>query len=188
MAGCHDEFASYAHGSKGSRDHFHVQPCPGQGAGLSKAKAFARADMLWAFPQPEPNPYQLEWDDLIEAIRQDTPYNEAKRGAEASLVSSMGRMAAHTGQIVEWDDILNSEHEFAPDVDKLAMDSTAAADCRLGRQVSHSPAGHPQRPRDGSGDWRNRWQSVGRIGRRGQGEKKSTVGAPPLTGGVRAEV
>ena len=35
----------------------------------------------------------------------------------------MGRMAAHTGQIIEWDDILNSTHEFAPDVDKLAMDT-----------------------------------------------------------------
>ena len=54
--------------------------------------------MVWALPQPEPNPYQLEWDDLIDAIRQDKPYNEAKRGAEASLVTSMGRMAAHTGR------------------------------------------------------------------------------------------
>jgi len=36
-------------------------------------------------PQPEPNPYQLEWDHLIEAIRNDKPHNEAKRGAEASL-------------------------------------------------------------------------------------------------------
>jgi hypothetical protein len=84
-----------------------------------------KADLLWKFPQPEPNPYQLEWDDLIEAIRQDKPYNEAKRGAEASLVSSMGRMAAHTGQIVTYDEMLNCEHEFAPSVDKLTMHSPA---------------------------------------------------------------
>ncbi len=81
--------------------------------------------MLWAFPQPEPNPYQLEWDDLIEAIRNDKPYNEVKRGAEASLVTSMGRMAAHTGQIVTYEEMLNCDHEFAPDVDKLTMDSPA---------------------------------------------------------------
>jgi len=67
----------------------------------------------------------LEWNDLIDAIREDKPYNEAKRGAEASLVSSMGRMAAHTGQIITFDQILNHEHEFAPDVDKLSMDSPA---------------------------------------------------------------
>jgi hypothetical protein len=35
----------------------------------------------------------------------------------------MGRMAAHTGQEITFDDFLNSEHEFAPDVDKLTMDS-----------------------------------------------------------------
>ena len=37
----------------------------------------------------------------------------------------MGRMAAHTGQIVTYDDMLNCEHEFAPEVDKLKMDSPA---------------------------------------------------------------
>ncbi len=122
MAGCHDEFASYAHGSKGCAIISTSSHTPGKVRTFS-GQNFARADMLWAFPQPEPSPYQLEWDDLIDAIRQDKPYNEAKRGAEASLVSSMGRMAAHTGQIIEWDDIMNSEHEFAPEVDKFTMDS-----------------------------------------------------------------
>ncbi len=67
----------------------------------------------------------MEWEDLVDAIRQDKPYNEVKRGAEASLVTSMGRMAAHTGQIVTYDQILNLDHEFAPDLDKLTMDSPA---------------------------------------------------------------
>ena len=76
-------------------------------------------------PQPEKNPYQLEWDDLLDAIRNDKPYNEIKRGATASLVTSMGRMAAHTGQEVTFDQILNSDHEFAPNLDKLTMTSDA---------------------------------------------------------------
>jgi hypothetical protein len=62
---------------------------------------------------------------LIEAIRQNKPYNEVKRGAIASLVTSMGRMAAHTGQIITYDDMLNLDHEFAPDVDKFTADSPA---------------------------------------------------------------
>jgi hypothetical protein len=81
--------------------------------------------VLWKFGQKEPNPYQLEWDHLMDAIRQDKPYNEAERGAKASLVTSMGRMAAHTAQVVTYDDILNCEHEFAPDVDKLTLDGPA---------------------------------------------------------------
>ena len=37
----------------------------------------------------------------------------------------MGRMAAHTGQVITFDDMLNCKHEFAPDVDKLTMDGPA---------------------------------------------------------------
>ena len=59
----------------------------------------------------------------MEAIRRDRPYNEVRRGAEASLVASMGRMAAHTGQLITREQILGLEHEFAPTVDQLAMDS-----------------------------------------------------------------
>jgi threonine dehydrogenase-like Zn-dependent dehydrogenase len=53
-----------------------------------------------AMEQPEPNPYRREWEDLVAAIVDDTPYNEAARGAEASLVTAMGRMAAHVGRTV----------------------------------------------------------------------------------------
>jgi hypothetical protein len=37
----------------------------------------------------------------------------------------MGRMAAHTGNITTFDQILNSNHEFAPDVDKMTPDGPA---------------------------------------------------------------
>jgi hypothetical protein len=124
MNGCTGGFDSYAHGSKGvgvisTNGHY-----PGK-VRTYKGHNTTRENQIWAFPQPEPNPYQLEWDDLIDAIRQDKPYNEVKRGAEASLVNTMGRMAAHTGQIITFDQALNCEHEFAPNVDKLTMDSPA---------------------------------------------------------------
>ena len=84
--------------------------------------------MAWDFPGVEPSPYQLEWDHLIAQgdPRRTTPYNEVKRGVEASLVTSMGRMACphRRGRHLR-DDILNSPHEFAPDVDKLVVDGPA---------------------------------------------------------------
>ena len=73
----------------------------------------------------EQNPYQNEWNDLLDAIRDDKPYNEAARGVEASIVSNMGRMAAHTGREITFDEMLQCEHEMAPGVDKLTMDSPA---------------------------------------------------------------
>ncbi len=43
-------------------------------------------------------------------IRDDQKYNEVERGVQASVVTSMGRMAAHTGQEVTYDEMLNCEH------------------------------------------------------------------------------
>jgi hypothetical protein len=65
----------------------------------------------------------MEWDDLIAAIREDKPYNETRRGTEASLQAVMGRMAAHTGQYITREALVKHDHEFAPQVDALAMDS-----------------------------------------------------------------
>ncbi len=125
MSGCHTEFASYAHGTKGSAVITTARHTPGKVRTLKGQDFDNKADQIWAYPQPEESPYQLEWNDLVDAIREDKPYNEAKRGAEASLVASMGRMAAHTGQVITFDQILEHEHEFAPHVDKLAMDAAA---------------------------------------------------------------
>ena len=68
-------------------------------------------------PNPE-RPALMSDDDLLDAIRNDKPYNEAERGALASQVCNMGRMAAHTGQRVMWDDALTAA-PLAPDLEKL---------------------------------------------------------------------
>jgi predicted dehydrogenase len=124
MAGCQDKFASYAHGSKGlgvisENGHFPAHARIYQGQAMEKSK------IQWQFPGNEPNPYQLEWEHLTEAIRNDKPYNEVKRGTEASLVTAMGRFAAHTGQPVTYEDMLKTGAEFAPEVDKLTLDGPA---------------------------------------------------------------
>ena len=124
MVGCHDRFASYVHGAKGLGVVSASSHSPGR-CRLFQGHKMTRQNLLWAYPQPERNPYRLEWEDLIEAIKEDKPYNEIERGAVASLVSSMGRMAAHTGQVVTYDEILNSDHEFAPNLDQLTFDSDA---------------------------------------------------------------
>ncbi len=121
--GCKQEFASYAHGSKGSAvisaNAHSSGRCPVYAGQLLKGKA------VWRAPRNEPSPYQVEWDRLMDAIRNDKPFNEAKRGTEASLVTVMGRLAAHTGQVWTYEQTLNHEHEFAPDVDKLELNGPA---------------------------------------------------------------
>jgi predicted dehydrogenase len=117
---CHQEFASYCHGTKGSGVISESGHWPSK-ARLYKTHTMVEKDLLWEFGEENNNPYQDEWEHLMAAIRKDKPYNEVKRGVEASLVTSMGRMAAHTGQVITRDMILKHDHEFAPDVDKLVL-------------------------------------------------------------------
>jgi predicted dehydrogenase len=153
QAGCHMDHSTTVHGTKGMavvsaaghipaksmivKDHVPVRireprpprPQKDKDGKLLPApppeKLVLPPSVAWYAEQPEPNPYDLEWQDFIEAIRNNKPYNELERGVKASLVTSMGRMACHTGVIVTYDEILNSPYEFAPDVDKLTLDGPA---------------------------------------------------------------
>ena len=117
-------YATYAHGTKGMAVVSRHGDCGGPSS-IHKGQNPDRESMVWQskVKSQDNDPYANEWNDLIDAIRDDKPYNEAKRGVEASVVTSMGRMAAHTGQEITYEDMLNCEHEFAPDADKFTNDS-----------------------------------------------------------------
>jgi len=126
MSGCQRIYSSYVHGTKGMAIASKSGDC-GLPSSIYASQKADESKLCWTskVPPNERNPYDNEWNDLIDAIRNDKPYSEVERGAIASLVSSMGRMAAHTGQAISYEQILNSPHEFAPNVDKLTMDSPA---------------------------------------------------------------
>lgn len=126
VAGCHNEFAVYAHGSKGSavmsnQSHHPAYSRIYKHHNIDRNYRNKRDDVAWRYPMDprEPNPYELEWEHLIEAIRRDQPYNEVDRGVMASAATSLGRMAAHTGQELEMDDFMNSDHEFSPNTKNI---------------------------------------------------------------------
>ena len=126
IMGCNDIYSSYAHGSKGMAIVSKSGDC-GMPSSTYKGQNPTRSNLLWESKvnPDERDPYQNEWNDLMGAIRNDKPYNETERGVQASLVTSLGRMAAHTGQEITYDDMLNCDHEMAPGLDKLTMDSPA---------------------------------------------------------------
>ncbi len=37
----------------------------------------------------------------------------------------MGRLAAHSGKVITFDEMLNHKHEFAPNIDQLTLTSKA---------------------------------------------------------------
>jgi predicted dehydrogenase len=123
MTGAKNIYSSHIHGTKGSAIAASGGDCGGPSL-IYKGMAEAQDKQTWRSADHS-DPYQNEWNDLIDAIVHDKPYNEVKRGVEASLVASMGRMAAHTGQEITFDQMLNSDHEFAPGIDKINYDSPA---------------------------------------------------------------
>ena len=126
IEGCHQIYSSAAHGTKGMAIVSRSGDC-GRPSSIYRGQNPDRADRVWVsnVSPDEQDPYQNEWNDLMDAIRDDVPYNETENGVKTSLVTSLGRMAAHTGQEITYEQILNSDHEMAPGLDKLTMDSPA---------------------------------------------------------------
>jgi predicted dehydrogenase len=121
MEGTPSQYYSFIHGTKGCAVASRSGDC-GPPSSIYKGLSESRENRLWQSTDGS-SPYQNEWNDLMEAIVNDKPYNEVKRGVEASLVTSMGRAAAHIGKEITFEEMLNSDHEFAPNIDKITMDS-----------------------------------------------------------------
>lgn len=68
------------------------------------------------------NPYQIEHDELFEAIAKNQyKFADAENGAKSTLTAIMGRMATYSGKVVKWDEAMNSQIDLFPT--KLAWDA-----------------------------------------------------------------
>jgi len=79
----------------------------------------------WAAEREPRGPWQAEWKNLLEAIREDRPHNEAERAVQASLAGIMGRAAVHMGRTITWQEMLDSNFVFSPIVDQLEFGGPA---------------------------------------------------------------
>jgi hypothetical protein len=79
--------------------------------------------IAWQPPKETVNPWQAEWNVLLDNIRKNLPHNEAKRAAMSNMAAIMGRAAVHMGRIVTWDEMMASNFFFCPNTDSLTADS-----------------------------------------------------------------
>ena len=124
--GCDTLYSSYAHGTKANAIVSASGDC-GLPSRIYDGTRIDASRLRWTseVPRDKRDPYQNEWDVLLAAIRDDRPHNEVDDGIKTSLVTSMGRMAAHTGREITYEQILNGDHEFAPGVAELTLESEA---------------------------------------------------------------
>jgi len=67
--------------------------------------------------QDDKDPYVQEHINMLASIRGEIPYlNEGVQVAEGTLTAMMGRMSAYTGQVVTWEDAMNSDLSIVPEV------------------------------------------------------------------------
>src|SRR5439155_6933208 len=58
--------------------------------------------------------YQTEHDVLFASIRNGQPINNGEYMAKSTLMAIQARMAAYTGQVVTWDQAMNSRETLSP--------------------------------------------------------------------------
>ncbi len=123
MDGAFGAYASYVHGTKG----LGVAARSGDFGGPQAIHSGQNIDpstLVWQSTDKS-NPYQNEWEVLVEAVRDGKPHNEVVRSVHTCVVTNMGRMAAHTGQLVTFDAMLGSDQEFAPNLADMDYDGPA---------------------------------------------------------------
>ncbi|MEX2244754.1 MAG: Gfo/Idh/MocA family oxidoreductase [Fimbriimonadaceae bacterium] len=121
MDGAAGIYSSYVHGTKGIGVVARSGDFGGPQAIFSGQNISADAQ-TWQSTDRS-NPYQNEWEVLINKIRAGEPHNEVETGVSTCVATNMGRMAAHTGQEITYDQMLNCEHEFAPSIASLTYAS-----------------------------------------------------------------
>lgn len=101
IVGCWNSVSEHVHGSKGTCD-------------IGGSRINVKGGEGWHYRGENPNPYQVEHDDLFASIRAGNPINEAEQGAKSSMTAILGRMATYSGQELNWDDALNSKISIMP--------------------------------------------------------------------------
>jgi myo-inositol 2-dehydrogenase / D-chiro-inositol 1-dehydrogenase len=67
--------------------------------------------------------YDQEHYALVEAIRNNTPYNEGHFGATSSMTAVLGRMATYSGRAIKWDEAVAKGRDEAPGIESYTMES-----------------------------------------------------------------
>ncbi len=103
MPDCMNRVSEAFHGTNGTA------PKPGVILSSSGETLFEHDD------ENDPNPYQVEHDELFAAIAGgEYRYADAELGAHSTMTAIMGRMATYSGRVVEWDEALASELDLMP--------------------------------------------------------------------------
>jgi len=100
--GCSNNMASYVTGAQGVAE-------------VSERRLSIANGSEWTYRNTKDNFYQTEHDELFASIRNGKPVNNGEYMAKSTLLAIMGRMATYTGQLVTWEQAMNSKENLTPE-------------------------------------------------------------------------
>lgn len=116
--GCLNENADYIRGTKGSLII---------GRGTDPYIEDNDGNLIWRHRKPkagEANMYQVEHDELFASIRSGEFINDGPRMLHSSMMAIMGRMSAHTGKEITWEEAMTAEENLFPDEESMVWDQS----------------------------------------------------------------
>ena len=73
-----------------------------------------KKNVMWQYEGPSPNPYQVEQDELIKAVKTGEPVNCGDFMGKSTMVGILGQIASYQGNAVTWEQAYNSDFQFGP--------------------------------------------------------------------------
>jgi hypothetical protein len=67
----------------------------------------------WRYDQPRQNMYDVEHAELFQSIRSGKPLNNGHYMCLSSALAIAAQMACYSGQVLTWDDVMNSKRSYA---------------------------------------------------------------------------
>jgi predicted dehydrogenase len=100
--GCAHDISNYVLGSQGT-------------AVLSEKRIAISGAIGWRYQGPKDDDiFQTEHNELFASIRSGKLINNGEYMAKSTLMAILGRMATYTGQVITWDQALNSKENLTP--------------------------------------------------------------------------
>ena len=102
MAGCANDISAHVMGEKGT-------------AALGARSLQINTGETWTYTGSKNVSQQTEHDELFASIRHGKPINNGEYMSKSTLLAIMGRMATYTGQIITWEQAMNSQEDLSPE-------------------------------------------------------------------------
>jgi predicted dehydrogenase len=98
---CANDVSDYVMGGKGT-------------AALARGAHAITGEHPWKYDGPVVSGHQAEHNDFFAGLRTGKHINDGERMVRSTLMSIMGRMAAYTGQVITWEQAMNSQEDTMP--------------------------------------------------------------------------